>query len=208
MIIATLFVPVASIIIPQFVLVERLGLLNTQAGVILSMSGAAGALYVLLFIGFCSGVPTDLFDAAKLDGAGLLRTFRLVLPLAKPVIAVVVLFQFITNWNVWATTGPWGVLGVPSRRDIAVHHLVQHPHYKLGTSNYQLGTRFQGKVVAHDGKVDVYCNGALKATVDGAFGSGYCKAGAYTQANCNNSSPCDTSNYGQVALYGVTVTHK
>ncbi|MGW3940551.1 polysaccharide lyase family 7 protein [Streptomyces phaeochromogenes] len=76
------------------------------------------------------------------------------------------------------------------------------------TSNYQLGTRFQGKVVAHDGKVDVYCNGALKATVDGAFGSGYYKAGAHTQANCNNSSPCDTSNYGQVALYGVTVTHK
>ncbi|MGW0655385.1 polysaccharide lyase family 7 protein [Streptomyces umbrinus] len=82
------------------------------------------------------------------------------------------------------------------------------PHYKLVTSNYQLGTRFQGKFVAHDGKVDVYYNGALKATVDGAFASGYYKAGAYTQANCNNSSPCDTSNYGQVALYGVTVTHK
>ncbi|MFD3311870.1 polysaccharide lyase family 7 protein [Streptomyces sp. NPDC058694] len=81
-------------------------------------------------------------------------------------------------------------------------------HYKLVTSNYQLGTRFQGKFVAHDGKVDVYYNGALKATVTAPFGSGYYKAGAYTQANCNNSSPCDNSNYGEVALYGVTVTHK
>ncbi|MET7573658.1 polysaccharide lyase family 7 protein [Streptomyces sp. NPDC005492] len=80
-------------------------------------------------------------------------------------------------------------------------------HYKLVTSNYKLGTRFQGKFVAHDGKVDVYYNGALKATVAAAFDSGYFKAGDYTQANCNNSSPCDSSNYGEVALYGVKVTH-
>ncbi|WP_371600391.1 polysaccharide lyase family 7 protein [Streptomyces sp. NBC_00564] len=80
-------------------------------------------------------------------------------------------------------------------------------HYKLVTSNYQLGTRFQGKFVAHDGKVDVYYNGTLRATVAAAFGSGYFKAGDYTQANCNNSSPCDNSNYGEVALYKVTVTH-
>jgi hypothetical protein len=80
-------------------------------------------------------------------------------------------------------------------------------HYKLVTSSYQLGTRFQGKFVAHDGKVDVYYNGALKATVNAAFSSGYFKAGDYAQANCTNSSPCDNSNYGEVALYGVTVTH-
>jgi raffinose/stachyose/melibiose transport system permease protein len=98
-IVATLFIPVASIIIPQFVLVEQLGLLNTRAGVILAMSGSAGALYVLLFIGFFASVPEDLFEAAKLDGAGFLRTFRLILPLAKPVIAVVVIFQFVSNWN-------------------------------------------------------------------------------------------------------------
>ncbi|MEV4582262.1 carbohydrate ABC transporter permease [Nonomuraea jabiensis] len=99
MIVATLFIPVASIIIPQFVLVEQLGLLNTRAGVILAMSGSAGALYVLLFIGFFASVPDDLFDAAKLDGAGFLRTFQVIIPLAKPVIAVVVIFQFISNWN-------------------------------------------------------------------------------------------------------------
>ncbi|MGW7750788.1 polysaccharide lyase family 7 protein [Streptomyces violaceusniger] len=80
-------------------------------------------------------------------------------------------------------------------------------HYKLVTSNYKLGDRFEGKFVAHDGKVDVYYNGTLQTTVTAKFGSGYFKAGDYTQANCNNSKPCDNSNYGEVALYGVTVKH-
>ncbi|MEV6419214.1 carbohydrate ABC transporter permease [Streptomyces sp. NPDC051662] len=118
-IVATLFIPVASIIIPQFVLVEQLGLLNTRAGVILAMSGAAGALYVLLFIGFFSSVPHDLFDAAKLDGAGFLRTFWLVLPLAKPVIAVVVIFQFVTNWNEFNIPLVF-TLGQPELQNLAV----------------------------------------------------------------------------------------
>ncbi|MFD3584574.1 polysaccharide lyase family 7 protein [Streptomyces sp. NPDC058683] len=80
-------------------------------------------------------------------------------------------------------------------------------HYKLVTSDYKLGDRFQGKFVAHDGKVDVYYNGTLKATVTARFSSGYFKAGDYTQANCGNSSPCANSNYAEVALYGVKVTH-
>ncbi|RYJ29823.1 sugar permease [Streptomyces sp. L-9-10] len=118
-IVATLFIPVASIIIPQFVLVDQLGLLNTRAGVILAMSGAAGALYVLLFIGFFSSVPPALFDAAKLDGAGFLRTFRLVLPLAKPVIAVVVIFQFVSNWNEFNIPLVF-TLGQPELQNLAV----------------------------------------------------------------------------------------
>lgn len=119
MIIGTLFIPVASIIIPQFVLVEQLGLLNTRAGVILAMSGGAGALYVLLFTGFFSSVPSDLFDAAKIDGAGFLRTFWLILPLAKPVIAVVVIFQFVSNWNEFNIPLVF-TLGQPELQNLAV----------------------------------------------------------------------------------------
>src|SRR5260370_31336682 len=52
LIVGTLFVPLTSIVLPQFLVVESLGLLNTQAGVILAFSGAAGALYVLLFAHF------------------------------------------------------------------------------------------------------------------------------------------------------------
>jgi len=99
LVVATLFVPIAAVIIPQFELVHSLGLLNTRAGVVLAMSGAAGALYVLLFTGFFEALPRDLFEAAKMDGAGFGRTFWTMLPLAKPVIAVVVIFNFITGWN-------------------------------------------------------------------------------------------------------------
>ena len=80
-------------------------------------------------------------------------------------------------------------------------------HYKLVTANYKLGTRFQGKFVVSGGNVKVYYNGTLEATVAADFASGYFKAGDYTQANCGNSSPCSTSNYAEVALYGVSITH-
>ncbi|MFE6026640.1 carbohydrate ABC transporter permease [Streptomyces niveus] len=137
-IVATLFIPVASIIIPQFVLVEQLGLLNTRAGVILAMSGAAGALYVLLFIGFFSSVPPDLFDAAKLDGAGFLRTFWLVLPLAKPVIAVVVIFQFVTNWNEFNIPLVF-TLGQPELQNLAVGMLSFKGEHSVDWTGFAAG---------------------------------------------------------------------
>jgi raffinose/stachyose/melibiose transport system permease protein len=138
LIIATLFIPVASIIVPQFVLVEQLGLLNTRAGVILAMSGSAGALYVLMFTGFFSTVPTDLFDAAKLDGAGFLRTFRLVLPLAKPVIAVVVIFQFVSNWNEFNIPLVF-TLGQPDLQNLAVGMLSFKGEHSVDWSGFAAG---------------------------------------------------------------------
>jgi ABC-type glycerol-3-phosphate transport system permease component len=97
-VLATLFVPIATVIIPQFQLVRTLDLLNTRFGVILPLSGG-GALYVLLFTSFFSTIPEDLYDAAKIDGAGFFQEFRLSLPLAKPIIATVVIFQFMLTWN-------------------------------------------------------------------------------------------------------------
>jgi raffinose/stachyose/melibiose transport system permease protein len=138
MILATLFIPIASIIIPQFILVDQLGLLNTRAGVILAMSGSAGALYVLLFTGFFATVPAELFEAAKLDGAGFLRTFRLILPLAKPVIAIVIIFQFISNWNEFNIPLVF-TLGQPELQNLAVgmlsfrgEHAVDWPGFAAG----------------------------------------------------------------------------
>ncbi|GAB4051279.1 polysaccharide lyase family 7 protein [Catellatospora paridis] len=80
-------------------------------------------------------------------------------------------------------------------------------HYKLITSSYQLGTRFEAKFVVSGGQVKAYYNGTLQATLSKSFSGAYFKAGAYTQANCTNSSPCSSSNYGQVVIYSVTVSH-
>ncbi len=119
LIVGTLFIPVASIVLPQFLVVESLGLLNTQAGVILAFSGAAGALYVLLFANFFKGIPEELFDAAKVDGAGFVRLFRLVFPLTRPVIAIVVIFNFIATWNDFNIPLIY-TLSAPDLRNLAV----------------------------------------------------------------------------------------
>jgi hypothetical protein len=80
-------------------------------------------------------------------------------------------------------------------------------HHKLVTSNYQLGTRFQAKFVASGGKIKAYYNGTLQTTISNSGSGLYFKSGAYTQANCDNSDPCSDSNYGEVIVYGLTVSH-
>ena len=81
-------------------------------------------------------------------------------------------------------------------------------HYKLVTDGYQLGTRFKAKFVAGKGQIKAYYNGKLVATIQVDSSGNYFKAGAYTQANCKNSSPCKASNYGEVVIYRVTVSHQ
>lgn len=81
-------------------------------------------------------------------------------------------------------------------------------HYKLVTDNYTLDTRFTAKFVATGGKIMAYYNNTLVATLTVDSSGDYFKAGAYTQANCDKSSPCDDSNYGEVTIYGLTVNHQ
>ncbi|NLU79211.1 polysaccharide lyase family 7 protein [Micromonospora sp. HNM0581] len=80
-------------------------------------------------------------------------------------------------------------------------------HHKLVTNNYKLHTVFEGKFVVSGGKISVYYNGVLQTTISHSASGNYFKAGAYTQANCGNSSPCSSSNYGQVSMYKLLVTH-
>ncbi|MFC5827602.1 polysaccharide lyase family 7 protein [Nonomuraea insulae] len=80
-------------------------------------------------------------------------------------------------------------------------------HHKLITSNYTLGTRFQAKFVVSEGSIKAYYNNVLQTTIPLDFEGGYFKAGVYTQANCDNSAPCSSDNYGEVVVYNVSVSH-
>lgn len=80
-------------------------------------------------------------------------------------------------------------------------------HYKLITSSYILGTRFEAKFVVNDGRIRAYYNGVLQSTLTKSFSGAYFKAGAYTQANCSTTSPCSSSNYGEVHIYSLSVSH-
>ncbi|MFP4322485.1 MAG: carbohydrate ABC transporter permease [Anaerolineales bacterium] len=136
---ATLFIPIATIIIPQFNLVRELGLLNSRLGVILALAGGGGALYVLLFKGYFESIPEELFDSAKIDGAGFLQTFWLVVPLARPIIATVVIFQFLQTWNEFNIPLVF-TLANPELRNLAVgmyafqgEHTFDWPGFAAGT---------------------------------------------------------------------------
>lgn len=80
--------------------------------------------------------------------------------------------------------------------------------YKLVTADYVPGTVFEAKYVVGNDQVKAYYNGALQATIDGHFTGAYFKAGAYTQANCSNASPCSSNNYGEVVIHSLDVTHE
>lgn len=80
-------------------------------------------------------------------------------------------------------------------------------HHKLVTDSYVLGTEFEAKFVVSGGQVKAYDNGVLQTTITSAFSGACFKAGAYTQANCGNSSPCSDSNYGEVVIRGLTISH-
>lgn len=80
-------------------------------------------------------------------------------------------------------------------------------HHHLVTDAYELGTEFEAGFVAGDGGIDVYYNGRLETTIAHEGDTNYFKAGAYTQANCDNSEPCADDNYGEVRISHLDVTH-
>ncbi len=100
-ILGALMIPIQVILVPEFLVVSWLGLLNSPWGVILPR--AAEAFGVFMVRQFMVSIPDDLIEAARLDGASELRIFRrIVLPLSKPIIAVLVIFTFMWRWNDFA----------------------------------------------------------------------------------------------------------
>ncbi len=94
---ATLMIPGQVKMIPIFVIIKNLGLMNTYIALILPIINAFG---VFLIRQFMVGVPDDLLDAARIDGCGENRIFvSIVLPLVKPVLVSLTIFTFITSWN-------------------------------------------------------------------------------------------------------------
>ena len=100
-ILGALMVPIQVILVPEFLIVSWLGLLNSHFGVILPR--AAEAFGIFMVRQFMVSIPDELIEAARLDGAGEFTIFfRIVLPLSKPIIAVLVIFTFMWRWNDFA----------------------------------------------------------------------------------------------------------
>jgi pectin-derived oligosaccharide transport system permease protein len=98
--IGTLMLPHHVTLIPQYVIFQQAGLVNTYLPLILPKLLATEAFFVFLIVQFMRGIPRELDEAATIDGCGVYRTFWfVVLPLAKPALVTTSIFTFIWTWN-------------------------------------------------------------------------------------------------------------
>ena len=98
LVLATLMIPVQVTMIPTYLIINSLNLTNTLIGI--ALPTLVSGFSIFLFRQFMTTIPTEMLEAARLDGAGEFRTFwQIVLPMSKPILAVQVVLTFIAGWN-------------------------------------------------------------------------------------------------------------
>jgi multiple sugar transport system permease protein len=123
LVLATLMIPFQVIIIPSFLIVRRLGLIDTLGALILP--NLAGAFGIFLLRQFFRTLPIELEEAARIDGASRLGVlFKIVLPLSGPALATLAVITFMWTWNDFL----WPLIVISSR---------EHMTLQLGLSTFQ-----------------------------------------------------------------------
>ena len=98
-ILSNMMVPFESKLLPIYGVIRSIGLTNTSLGVVLP-SVMTNAMYIFFIKSFVDGLPDDLFEAARVDGAGILVTyFKVYFPLMQPIVATIVVLDAINVWN-------------------------------------------------------------------------------------------------------------
>lgn len=116
---ATLFLPYAILIVPQFIIFSQLGWVDTFLPLTVPLFFGGGAFNIFLLRQFFRTIPEDLADAARIDGSSELGIYwRIMMPLAKPALITVGIFTFLTAWN--DLLGPIIYLRSPTNFTIAV----------------------------------------------------------------------------------------
>ncbi len=116
---ATLFLPYAILIVPQFIIFSRLGWIDTILPLTVPLFFGGGAFNIFLLRQFFRSIPEELADAARIDGCGEFGIYwRIMLPLAKPALITVAIFTFLNAWN--DLLGPIIYLRSPANFTVAV----------------------------------------------------------------------------------------
>lgn len=141
LIIITMMLPKQISLIPLFILMRKLDWFNTYQGMIVPW--IAYPFGIFLFKQYMQSIPNELIEAARIDGAGELRTFfNIVLPLSKPAIGALSIFAFVAAWNDFL----WQLILVTERNmftlPVGVSKLVSN------LSNYNLGLAMAGATFA------------------------------------------------------------
>jgi len=100
MVLVLMMTPAVMTLIPAYILYKDLGLYNSRMALIIPLwtSACVGAVFLLTI--FFNGIPNDIFESAKIDGAGLFRCYlQMALPLSIPIIGTIAIMQIIGVWN-------------------------------------------------------------------------------------------------------------
>lgn len=128
--VGALLIPNALMLVPLFLVCRSLGLLDTVWGLILPQVAGALPLAIFLLRSFFDDIPRDLFDAARIDGAGEWTVlWHVVMPVSKPVFSTVAVLNLMASWNnyIWPLlavqqeslrTLPLGLAFLTSERDL------------------------------------------------------------------------------------------
>jgi ABC-type glycerol-3-phosphate transport system permease component len=142
-VLAFMMIPGVLTLVPSFLWVKKLGLLNSHWVLILPYMAGGQVFSIFLFKGFFDGLPGELFESARMDGAGHFRLYwSLVLPLSKSVIAVVAIVNILGTWNNFL----WPFI----TNSDAKYHVVSSGLYLMGQSNVaaNYSTMFAAYVLA------------------------------------------------------------
>lgn len=136
LLLCTMMLPEQVTMIPKYLLWGRLGFVNTFVPLIAPcyLTGFGGAFFIFLLRQFFATIPFELDDAARIDGCSSFKIFyRIVLPLAKPGLAVVAIFSFFDNWRDFLR--PLIYIDSANKRTLALAILAFRSP-KVGISNY------------------------------------------------------------------------
>lgn len=112
-ILALLMIPSVLTLVPAFLLVKDLGLINTYWALILPYIAGGQIFAIFILRSFIAGLPEELFEAARLDGASTLQAFRnIVLPLSKPILVTIAVMNVLGTWNDYI----WPLVTIPDSK--------------------------------------------------------------------------------------------
>jgi ABC-type glycerol-3-phosphate transport system permease component len=136
---ATMMIPGAVRLVPAYVLITKLKLINTFAAVILPAAVAAGSIFLLTQ--FFKAIPKDLEEAAFIDGASHMQIYsRVILPLARPALLTVFILQFQALWN--AFLEPLLYLNTPDKYVLNVALSIFQQNFKAQWNLTLVGAMF------------------------------------------------------------------
>lgn len=168
-IIALMMIPGMLTLVSQYSMVYSMGLVNTYWGVILPQMMAAFPMSFFLLTSFFKGVSRELFDAASLDGApDMTMLFKIMIPLSMPIVATIVMTQFMALWNEYIWSGL--ILITDDMKTIPIALVSLTDQFYNMTGSY--GTAFAAYVIASVPVIVIFAIGSkqfVEGMTSGAF---------------------------------------